>query len=74
MSYYRDKQGKSPLHHSIEKKYFEIALFLVEKYPVLSKLNDSFEKYPIDYLNQIDQSTLEDNDSILYDHIAEKLQ
>lgn len=37
---YRDAQGKSSLHTAIEKGYFEIALYLLEKCPLLSKLND----------------------------------
>jgi hypothetical protein len=39
-----------------------------------NNLIPKFEKYPIDYLNQIDQSTLEENDAVLYDHLADKLQ
>lgn len=38
--YYRDEKGKSPLHTAIELKYFAIANFVLEKYPLLSKLND----------------------------------
>lgn len=38
--YYRDEQGKSPLHKAIESKYFNMAIFLLEKNPLLSKLND----------------------------------
>jgi hypothetical protein len=44
---YRDIQGKSSLHTAIEKGYFEIAMFLLEKCPLLSKLNDAVS------LNQI---------------------
>lgn len=40
LAYYRDMQGKSPLHKAIEKKYFPMAMFLLDKYPLLSKLND----------------------------------
>lgn len=38
--YSRDKMGKSPLHKAIEKQAFKIALFLLEKCPLLSKIND----------------------------------
>ncbi len=47
LAFYRDSQGKSALHHSIEKKHFEIALYLYEKYPVLSKLNDCVSYFKI---------------------------
>ncbi len=40
MAYYRDSQGKTSLHTAIERGHFEIALFLLEKCPLLSKLND----------------------------------
>jgi hypothetical protein len=40
LAFYRDGQGKSPLHHAIYKKHLEIAAYLLDKYPVLSKLND----------------------------------
>lgn len=48
-----------------------IELFVINFF---SNIISKFEKYPIDYLNQIDQSTLEDNDAVLYDHLADKLQ
>jgi len=38
---YRDQQGKSALHTAIVSGFFEIAMFLLEKCPLLSKLNDA---------------------------------
>ena len=40
LAFYRDALGKSPLHVAIEKGFYEMALYLLEKYPLLSKLND----------------------------------
>jgi ankyrin repeat protein len=40
LAFYRDKQGKSPLHTAVEKGYFEIAIYLLESCPLLSKIND----------------------------------
>lgn len=37
---YRDEQGKSPLHKAIESKFFNMAIFLLDKNSLLSKLND----------------------------------
>lgn len=68
--FYRDQQGRSPLLQAIEKKFFEIALFLVERYPFLTKLNDCTEKYPVDYLKQIDASSLEENQMPLYEELS----
>lgn len=44
LAFYRDKEGKSPLHSAVEKGHFEIAIFLLEKCPLLSKLNDCVTK------------------------------
>ena len=49
LAFYRDSQGKSALHHSIEKKHFEIALYLFEKFLnliIISKktMSSIFEK------------------------------
>lgn len=43
--YLRDNKGKSPLHKAIEKQSFEIALYLLEKCPLLAKINDCVKKY-----------------------------
>ena len=40
LAFYRDKEGKSPLHTSLEKGFFEIAIYLLESCPLLSKIND----------------------------------
>jgi len=71
---YRDVQGKSSLHTAIEKGYFEIALFLLEKCPLLSKLNDCNEKYPADYLKEIDPSSLEENEVSFYETLCQLLK
>lgn len=42
--YLRDGQGKSPLVKAIEAGHFEIALFLIEKCPLLLKINDCVSK------------------------------
>lgn len=39
-AFYRDKDGKSPLHTAVEKGFFEIAIYLLESCPLLSKIND----------------------------------
>lgn len=39
-AFYRDEQGRSSIHLAIERLNFGIALYLVEKYPSLSKIND----------------------------------
>lgn len=93
--YLRDNKGKSALHLAIEKQNFEIALYLLEKFPLLAKMNDCVyyllielnskyqniriivlfqtEKYPIDYLRQIDPATLEEADAELFDNLFQKL-
>ena len=43
--FYRDEKGKSPLHTALELKYFGIANFVLEKCPLLSKLNDCVSQY-----------------------------
>jgi ankyrin repeat protein len=67
--FYRDQQGRSPLLQAIEKKYLELALFLVERYPFLAKLNDCTEKYPLDYLKQIDASSLDETQAPLHEEL-----
>lgn len=69
----RDAKGKSPLHKAIERQSFEIATYLLEKSPILAKINDSAEKYPLDYLKEIDASTLEEADAELYESLTQKL-
>jgi ankyrin repeat protein len=41
LAHYRDLRGRSPLHTAIEKKFFEMAVFLINKFPLLAKLNDN---------------------------------
>jgi hypothetical protein len=44
LAFFRDGHGKSAVHLAIEKKKFQIAIFLIEKHNVLSKLNDCVRK------------------------------
>lgn len=37
---FRDEQGKTSLHLAIEKGYFEMSLFLLDKCPILTKIGD----------------------------------
>ena len=37
---FRDEQGKTSLHLAIEKGYFEMSLYLLEKCPILTKIGD----------------------------------
>lgn len=45
LAFFRDENGKSSLHLAIEKQYFEIAIFLFEKYQTLAKLNDCVNSF-----------------------------
>jgi ankyrin repeat protein len=36
----RNNEGKSPLHLAIEKSHLEMALYLVDNFPILARLND----------------------------------
>ncbi len=40
LAHYRDLRGRSPLHTAIEKKFFDMAVFLIDKFPLLAKFND----------------------------------
>jgi hypothetical protein len=40
LTHYRDNRGRSPLHTAIEKKSFDMAVFLIDKFPLLAKFND----------------------------------
>jgi hypothetical protein len=40
LAFFRDQHGKSAVHLAIEKLNLEIATYLLEKYPFLSKMND----------------------------------
>lgn len=73
LAFYRDKEGKSPLHSAVEKGHFEIAIFLLEKCPLLSKLNDCYEKFPIDYLKAIDSTALDESDAALFAKLTQLL-
>lgn len=71
---YRDAQGKTSLHTAIEKGYFEIAMFLLEKCPLLSKLNDANEKYPADYLKEVDTGSIEETEASYYETLCQLLK
>ena len=40
LAFYREKDGKSFLTIAIEKSFFDIAVYLLENFPLLSKIND----------------------------------
>ncbi|CAF1076396.1 unnamed protein product [Brachionus calyciflorus] len=71
--YLRDEKGRSPLHMAIEKKFLSVAVFVLEKCPLLSKLNDCNERYPIDYLKNIDVGSLDEKDAQLYEILSQKI-
>lgn len=71
---YRDNIGKTSLHTAIERGFFEIAMFLLEKCPLLSKLNDATEKYPADYLKEVDAASIDESEVPYYETLCQLFQ
>lgn len=74
LAFFRDNHGKSAMHLAIEKLNLHIALFLLEKYPVLSKMNDCHGKHPVDYLEALDKKVLNEEQRPHYEELMNILK
>ncbi|CAF3371199.1 unnamed protein product [Rotaria sp. Silwood1] len=73
IAFYRDSKGSSSLHDAIKNRQFQIALYLVEKYPSLALVKDIRHRTSFDLLNLIDDTSLTDEQFNLYDQLKQSL-
>jgi len=70
---YRDKEGFCSLHDCVDSRQFEIATFLVNKYPSLALVRDVRDRTSLDLLNEISEDSLSDEQRESYEQLKEAL-